>query len=102
MTKLDGRIHAIGGRDTRDVDTHEVYDPAADIWRRLAPIPTAREHMGTAVVGGKIYVPGGRFETFQNRHQRPRGLRSGDGPVADPHFPAGPTQAHSHGRSRWA
>lgn len=73
---LDGRIHAIGGnaatalglqphdhgtpeRD-RSVGTHEVYDPAADTWIRLAPLGTPRNHLGAAVVGGKIHVLGGR------------------------------------------
>ena len=79
VTQLDGRIHAIGGRDSRDVNTHEVYDPATDAWNELAPIPTAREHMGAAVVGGKIYVPGGRFETFQNN----TGVHEAYDPVTD-------------------
>ena len=28
-----------------DVNTHEAYDPATGIWEKLAPLPTAREHM---------------------------------------------------------
>ena len=43
-----------------------MYDPATDAWSELAPLPTAREHRGAAVVNGRIYVPGGRFETFEN------------------------------------
>jgi N-acetylneuraminic acid mutarotase len=73
---LDGKIHAIGGNAPRgrtlephehgsaagdnSVGTHEVYDPAADAWTRLAPLPTPRNHLGAAVVAGRIHVVGGR------------------------------------------
>jgi N-acetylneuraminic acid mutarotase len=73
---LDGKIHAIGGNAARgsslephehgtaardnSVGTHEVYDPAADSWTRLPPLPTPRNHLGAAVVAGKIHVVGGR------------------------------------------
>jgi N-acetylneuraminic acid mutarotase len=71
-----GRIHAIGGnaaegaglaphdhgapREDNSVATHEVYDPATDTWTRLAPMPTPRNHLGAATVGGKIQAVGGR------------------------------------------
>ena len=35
------------------------YDPAADSWKALAPMPTARGSAIAAVVSGKIYVLGG-------------------------------------------
>ncbi len=35
------------------------YDPAADSWRALAPMPTARLASVACEVGGKIYVIGG-------------------------------------------
>jgi len=35
------------------------YDPAADAWTELAPMPTARGAAAAAVVNGKIYVIGG-------------------------------------------
>src|SRR6266550_1276596 len=59
---LDGKIHAIGGRDPqlRVVSTHEVYDPATDKWTVAAALPIARDHLGIAVIGGKIHVFGGR------------------------------------------
>jgi N-acetylneuraminic acid mutarotase len=73
---LDGKIHAIGGnaqdgaglpphehgpsQSDNSVGTHEVYDPAADSWTRLAPLPTPRNHLGAAAVGGRIHVVGGR------------------------------------------
>jgi N-acetylneuraminic acid mutarotase len=73
---LDGKIHAIGGnavggaslpphehgapQPDNSVGTHEVYDPAADAWTRLAPMPTPRNHLGAAVIAGKVHVVGGR------------------------------------------
>lgn len=76
---VDGKIHAIGGnaadgsqlpahehgasQDDNSVATHEVYDPAADSWTRLAPMPTSRNHLGAAVIAGKIHVVGGRTST---------------------------------------
>ena len=73
---VDGNIHAIGGNAAdgaglpphehgapqadNSVATHEVYDPAADAWTRLAPMPTPRNHLGAAVVAGNIHVVGGR------------------------------------------
>lgn len=76
---VDGKIHAIGGNAAggaglpphehgapqadNSVATHEVYDPAADAWTRLAPMPTSRNHIGAAVIAGKIHVVGGRNST---------------------------------------
>ena len=67
---LDGRLHAIGGAigDTgpskKSVDWHLSYDPKADRWETRAPLPTARDHTGTLVVGGLIHVVGGRVDSF--------------------------------------
>jgi N-acetylneuraminic acid mutarotase len=73
---VDGKIHAIGGNAAgggnlpphehgapqadNSVGTHEMYDPAADAWTRLVPMPTPRNHLGAAVIAGKIHVVGGR------------------------------------------
>jgi hypothetical protein len=73
---LSGRIHAIGGNaanassldhrdhgvgtDASSVGTHEVYDPASNTWSRRAPLPTPRNHLGAAVVNGRIHVVAGR------------------------------------------
>jgi N-acetylneuraminic acid mutarotase len=73
---LAGRIHAIGGNaaeassldhrehgvssDASSVGTHEVYDAASNTWTRRAPLPTPRNHLGAAVVNGKIHVVAGR------------------------------------------
>ncbi|MBI4409805.1 MAG: galactose oxidase [Gemmatimonadetes bacterium] len=75
VTVLGGKIHAIGGTVAdptglephlhgtaagNSVGTHEVYDPATDTWSRRAPMPTARNHLGAASLGGKIYALAGR------------------------------------------
>src|SRR5262249_56227358 len=35
------------------------YDPAADSWKELAPMPTKRGAAAAAALNGKIYVIGG-------------------------------------------
>ena len=70
-----GRIYAIGGaglhpgsketvvhpaRPHRALGTNEVYDPAANAWKTLQDMPTARNHGAIGVVNNKIYYLGGR------------------------------------------
>ena len=43
------------------VGTVEEYDPATNTWRSRSPMPTARNHLAVASVGGKIYAIGGRL-----------------------------------------
>ena len=68
VVALNGRIHAIGGRDPgiETVDTHEIYDPATDSWTLAAPLPVARDHLGIVVLDGKIHVFGGRTGATMN------------------------------------
>ena len=51
-----------GGRshDPAPLNVHDVYDPATDRWTEKAPMPIARDHMGIAVIDGKIHIIGGR------------------------------------------
>jgi N-acetylneuraminic acid mutarotase len=78
FTVLDGRIHVIGGNvedpehvhdhtgeratEDRSVNTHEAYDPATDSWTQLAPMPTPRNHLGAAALGGRIHAVLGRAD----------------------------------------
>src|SRR5574341_218420 len=70
-----GKIYVIGGGTTspgsKEPSLHparphlavgivEEYDPATNNWRPRTPMPTHRNHAGVGVVGGKIYVIGGR------------------------------------------
>ncbi len=37
----------------------EAYDPQSDSWRQLQPMPTPRHGIGAAVIGNRIFIPGG-------------------------------------------
>jgi len=67
FTVLNGKIYAFGGfklpttgaPSWDPIDNSWEYDPAADSWKALAPMPTKRGAAGAAVANGKIYVVGG-------------------------------------------
>ena len=70
---LDGKIHLLGGRDVRSVEWHEVYDPATNKYSDRAsmrgstgtqPFVGQRDHMGVAVVDGKIHAIAGRMDSY--------------------------------------
>ena len=65
---LDGVLYVIGGqtnaggRSTKSLYTSAVHthDPKTGKWTARAAMPTARSAMAHAVIGGKVYVAGGR------------------------------------------
>ena len=58
---LDGRIYVAGGTGGGMVGNEvDVYDPAANTWTTLAPMGCARNHTAGGVIGGRLYVAGGR------------------------------------------
>jgi len=67
LAELNGKIYAFGGFVPPQagppawipIDNTWEYDPAADSWKALAPMPTKRGSPVAAVVGGKIFVIGG-------------------------------------------
>ena len=67
VTELGGTIYVFGGFVPPPsgppawvpIDNAWAYDPGADNWRALAPMPTRRGSPVAAAVGGKIYVIGG-------------------------------------------
>src|SRR5262245_30364106 len=67
LTELNGKIYAFGGFVPPasgppawvPIGNAWEYDPAADSWKALAPMPTKRGSPVAATVGGKIYVVGG-------------------------------------------
>ena len=60
MAAADGKLHVIGGSVLGFTGPYHVeYDPAADRWRPRAPLPRSLDHMGSAVLNGKIYTVGG-------------------------------------------
>ena len=61
---VGGKIYAIGGGDGAFVATSylsatQEYDPGADAWRDVAPMPTARSGLVAVAVGGKVFAIGG-------------------------------------------
>ncbi|NJB85024.1 N-acetylneuraminic acid mutarotase [Lewinella marina] len=70
LARLGRTLHYVGGFDYRsacDVDDHWVYDldnPAAG-WQdfsKTSPMPLARNHFGTATLGGKLYAVAGQHD----------------------------------------
>jgi N-acetylneuraminic acid mutarotase len=74
--EVDGKIYVIGGASVhpgaklvslgpkiphRSLNTNEVYDPATNTWQTRMAMPTSRNQAAAGVVGGKIYVIGGRL-----------------------------------------
>jgi N-acetylneuraminic acid mutarotase len=60
---INGILYIVGGLNASDlpVNTNYAYDPKTNNWTIKAPMPTARHHLQTAVVGGKLYAIGGRI-----------------------------------------
>jgi N-acetylneuraminic acid mutarotase len=57
---LDGRIYAAGGiAQLGTTNAFEVYDPTADRWEELPPVPEDLHHLAAAAIAGRIYVTGG-------------------------------------------
>jgi len=57
----DDEIYAIGGiSDSGVSDALERYSNTTNSWSKLQPKPTAVSGAGAAVLGGKVYVPGGQ------------------------------------------
>jgi len=60
----DNQIYAIAGEGIEGVlDVNERYDPRSDTWDVLTPKPIAVTDVQAGVVGGRIFVPGGRLES---------------------------------------
>lgn len=61
---VGSRLYVFGGEGNEDnplgiFNEVEVYDAAGNGWARLAPMPLPRHALGAAVVGKRIYLPGG-------------------------------------------
>ena len=60
VAAANGKVYAIGGISGLSVTaTVEEYDPAANTWRFVAPLPETLHHSAAAVVDDVIYVIGG-------------------------------------------
>ena len=63
---LNGKIYAVGGQKGQDAAAvytaeFDVWDPATSSWKPLAPLPSARSHIGAAsfAMGDRILALGG-------------------------------------------
>jgi N-acetylneuraminic acid mutarotase len=62
--ELGGRIYVFGGEGNDDdprgiFHEAEVYDPASDTWMSLPDMQVPRHGFGAAVIGDRMYLPGG-------------------------------------------
>ena len=59
---LNGKIYVVGGMDNNgaSLNSVEVYDPATNTWSTAPSMAERRDNPGSAVLGGKLYVFGGR------------------------------------------
>jgi len=60
---INGILYVVGGVNSSNVpvNTNYAYNTKTNTWTTKAPMPTARHHLQTAVVDGKIYALGGRI-----------------------------------------
>jgi DNA-binding CsgD family transcriptional regulator/N-acetylneuraminic acid mutarotase len=60
---FDNKIYAIAGEGVSGVlNSNERYDPGSNTWEILNPKPVPVADVQAGLVGGKIYIPGGRLE----------------------------------------
>lgn len=72
MAAVNGRIYVVGGSNDergyrRDVLKVACFDPAANLWSLMSPLPAGHGEPGIAVVHSHIYVLGGRSHDKGNR-----------------------------------
>lgn len=60
---IDGILYVVGGLNSSHmpVNSNYAYDPKTNIWTTKSPMPTARHHLQTVVLDGKLYALGGRI-----------------------------------------
>jgi DNA-binding CsgD family transcriptional regulator len=64
LAAYENYIYAIGGENDQGVTGMvERYEPDLNEWTTLKPKPVAVSEINAVVLGGKIYVPGGRMNT---------------------------------------
>ncbi len=66
LAAYENAIYAIAGRSAQGVTgLVERYDPDADSWTTLTPKPTPVDEVSAALIGGKVYIPGGKLASGQ-------------------------------------
>lgn len=62
MAVYDNQLYVMGGEvDSEPIAATERYDPQTDTWAMLRPMTEPRSDVSAVVIGGLIYVPGGRM-----------------------------------------
>jgi N-acetylneuraminic acid mutarotase len=61
---VNGLFYVFGGEGNRNhplgvFEENEAHDPVTNTWRSLQPMPTPRHGINAAVIGNRIYLPGG-------------------------------------------
>jgi hypothetical protein len=65
--RLGNRVYTAGGQGAAPIlASAEAYDPDADRWEALPPMPAPRHHHAMAAVGGRVYVFGGYGDPSQD------------------------------------
>jgi len=60
VAAVAGKVYLMGGLRTADVSSSvEVYDPATDSWRFVAPLPEPLHHSAAVGFEGHVYIFGG-------------------------------------------
>ncbi len=101
ITEYRGKIYVFGGivlpqsgpPSWVPIDNSWEYDPAADTWKALAPLPTKRGAANAVAVGDKIYVIGG-FNT-------PPGAKDPGVHPARPHRSVGTVEEYDPATNTW-
>ncbi len=66
VINFENQIYAIGGEDASGPSSIiEKYDPQTNVWSELSSKPTSVTDINAAVIGGLIYVPGGKLASGQ-------------------------------------
>lgn len=69
-TALRGRVHIVGGYGNQRVDRpyHHAFDPKANAWVELAPLPRGANHVAVVAHGDLLYALGGFVEQNRTPH----------------------------------
>src|SRR5207247_161256 len=59
VTSLNGKIYSFGGYSNGRTADSYVYDPDANAWSAIAPLPSVRESASAVTDGNLIYIIGG-------------------------------------------
>lgn len=61
VVAYENQIYAMGGEsETGILDVVERYDLVSDSWSKLSSMPVALTEINSVVIGGLIYIPGGK------------------------------------------